>query len=483
MFGGAAAAPAAGGMFGGAAPAAGGMFGGAAAAPAAGGMFGGAAAAPAAGGMFGGAAPAAGGMFGGAAAAPAAGGLFGGAAAAPAAGGGLFGGAAPAAGGGLFGGAAPAAGGGLFGGGGGTIVAPAQAGMGNLFGAAPLGGGTLGAPQMNGLVGAGQMSQAVMAPPPPVIAYTPPTSPPKIAVPPRPVYRHTARSTAKVQTRRWARPDQEGNETNSIQHKNIHNQQPPVVIPMVSIKDPNMFASVVSADADQLSIDAQRNRSGRMDSRLVAVTSPEGMVPSTPLDNTSNHQTPVVKDKPDNSVRFNTPATPQQQDGQHESTPQKASPVKTPTSDFNIRARDTPEGEIRKVELHELTSLSPNHTLLVHDIYIYNAHGSIEFKGPTDLAKVNINKAIRCGHLRLDLYPDVPDDEIPPEGEGFNKPATVKLFNVQPRINDKRMVPEKFERMLKKSLSGEKSGHISYQEETVPTGAKDYVWTFWTKRV
>ena len=118
--GGAAAAPA----FGGLGAPAGNPFGVAGAstaaaafgAPAAGGLCGAKAPAPA-GGLFGGAAPApAGGLFGGAAPAPA-GGLFGAAAPAPA--GGLFGGAAPAAAGGLFGGAAPAfgapAGGGLFG--------------------------------------------------------------------------------------------------------------------------------------------------------------------------------------------------------------------------------------------------------------------------------------------------------------------------------------------------------------------------------
>ncbi|KAG0202421.1 hypothetical protein BGX28_005053 [Mortierella sp. GBA30] len=193
-FGAPAAAPAAGGLFGGgttstagtslfgapkpaapagglfgisAAPATGGLFGAApaSAAPAAGGLFGTtASASPATGGLFGAtaasAAPSAGGLFGAASTAPAAGGLFGAASTAPATGG-LFGAAAPAAstaGTGLFGAsaqsAAPATGG-LFG-----SVTPATGGFGaSTFGAKPATGGLFGAstsaaPATGGLFGA-----------------------------------------------------------------------------------------------------------------------------------------------------------------------------------------------------------------------------------------------------------------------------------------------------------------------------------------
>ena len=59
-----------------------------------------------------------------------------------------------------------------------------------------------------------------------------------------------------------------------------------------------------------------------------------------------------------------------------------------------------------------------------------------------------------------------PNESPPPEGEGLNKPATVKLYKVDPAKDGKRVDPSKYERALMKSLSGGQSKHVSYQLES-----------------
>ena len=156
--------------------------------------------------------------------------------------------------------------------------------------------------------------------------------------------------------------------------------------------------------------------------------------------------------------------------------PLEASPVRCPEPPFDIEGRDTPEGDRHTITLPDPRS---NQKLEIWDLHIHNAHGSIEFPGLTDLSKVKVHEAIRCHHLRLELYPDA--EELPPEGEGLNKPALIKLYNMDPKKNDKKVDPEKFERMLKRSLSNPGSEHKSYQEEIVPGGGKGWVWTFSVK--
>jgi len=251
-------------------------------------------------------------------------------------------------------------------------------------------------------------------------------------------------------------------------------RNPNSVIPMVPINDPAMFASVPSADADQLAMNTPKPSPGGLDGRLVPLESTPSRqeqdhrnrpvaTPTTPGFDT---QTPTQA-----QAAHGTPSTPREQ--QQQQQPLEASPVKCPEPPFDVEGRDTSDGDYRVITL---PTSSSNKKCEVWDLHVHNAHGSIEFPGLTDLAKVNIHEAIRCHHLRLELYPDA--EELPAEGEGLNKPAVIKLYNMDPKKNDKKVDPEKFERMLQRSLGSQGSEHKSYQEEIVPGGGKGWVWTF-----
>lgn len=343
-------------------------------------------------------------------------------------------------------------------------VPPAAGGMGGMFTSAMNNGG-LGAPQANTLGGqqvAAQPLATVQVPQPPV-------SPPKITAPPRPVYRHTARSTAKVSSRSWAKPDPQPS------HNQIGGSTSKVVIPMHSKKDHSLINSMPSADTDRLYAEEQAARKkaeaqGAQDPRLQLV-SPEKPV-STPGGLYGLALTPVPATATPTTVSQLSPVPSKNLD----TTPQRPSPVvqKYPANTLNVTGREEAAGpEV------EINPESGNHKLQVYDLRVHNEHGSILFEGMTDLTKVDINEAVSLHHLNLDMYPH----GAPPKGQGLNKPATVKLYQMKPCKNDKSVAPEKFEKMLKRSLSNTKSEHVSYQEEDedgqyAPGGKNGYVWTF-----
>lgn len=130
--------------------------------------------------------------------------------------------------------------------------------------------------------------------------------------------------------------------------------------------------------------------------------------------------------------------------------------------------QDGPVMEVRMPLHSSHNELGPQ----VWDLHIQNTHGSIFFPGRTDLTKVDLEKAVVLHHLNLDMYPA--PMQPPPEGEGLNKPAQVKLYHFEPERGGKQIASDKFERLLKRSLDKTQSKHMSYQKD----GSNGWVWTF-----
>lgn len=301
-----------------------------------------------------------------------------------------------------------------------------------------------------------------------MVVYEAPTSPQaQVSAPPRPVYRHTARSTAKVHSRRWARQDAQPATSTPTSSSMIEN--PHQVIPMHTITAPPWKvppANTRSADADQLALEQVQPKpiTPGVDSRLGPRVSPvkQGNV-ATPGAGLYGAAPPAGA--------ANIAPVPYT-----ESPTPNASPVKSPDPPLNAEGKDGPNLQPKVLDLSY-----NNKKMQVYDLKLSNAHGSIEFQGLTDLTKVDIQKTVVLKYLNLDMYPGM---EPPPEGEGLNKPATVKLYRCNPcnpAKGDKIVPHDKFERMLKRSIEQSKSEHISYKEESENGVNNGWVWTFRVK--
>lgn len=321
---------------------------------------------------------------------------------------------------------------------------------------------------MMGAMGGGVIGQQMVAMHPPVITYPLPVSPPKVQAPSRPVYRHTARSTAKVQSRRWARTDETPRNDNAASNTGSSIGS---VIPMQSIKDPNLMASARSADADEL----QQYNSMPKD-RLVPIESPATPQPPTPFEQEAPHSSPQAGGlygaanleasafggaQQAQVLRPSPQALPV--------TPCEATPVKRPYVDLDIRGAKERNGSLDKIDV---TQQLPNQKQEFWDLEVSNPFGSIQFDGVTDISKIDFEKDLVLKHCTLNLYPD---GQPPRVGEGLNKPATVKLYNVKPERGGKQIDPKKYENALRKSLSGGPSEHLRYEEHDAVQG---WVWTF-----
>lgn len=286
--------------------------------------------------------------------------------------------------------------------------------------------------------------------------YEPPTSPVKVTAPPRPVYRHTARSTAKVQSRKWAR--QESTQASSVPTASSVVANPNTVIPMNSIKQP---LQTPIFDDRQIAPVSKASTPG-MDPRLEPPPEQQSAAwLASPLDSMVGLSAAPTPSPLHTPIHLNHAAAPT---GANPSPTQ----LKSPDPPLHMEARRRPNSPLEAVPLQS----SHNKLVEVWDLRIHNAHGSIFFAGRTDLTKVDLEKAVVLHHLNLDMYPA--PMEPPPEGEGLNKPAEVKLYQFKPEKEKKQIAPEKFERLLKRSLDKTQSKHVSYQEE----GSSGWVWTF-----
>lgn len=157
-----------------------------------------------------------------------------------------------------------------------------------------------------------------------------------------------------------------------------------------------------------------------------------------------------------------------------EQPPNPPTPLKSMPTSLFAEGSETPDGKIEAIDLDKSSS---NKKSLVYHLRLHNEHGAIAFDGVTDLSKVDLEKAVELKELSLELYPNMP---LPQEGQGLNKPATVKLYRMKPMRKGKPIDPAKFEARMKNSLADTPSKHISYMEEFI-NGEYVWVWTFWVK--
>jgi hypothetical protein len=72
----------------------------------------------------------------------------------------------------------------------------------------------------------------------------------------------------------------------------------------------------------------------------------------------------------------------------------------------------------------------------VENFSIFNEHGKIEFKGTTDLTKLNLDQIVNIQPKVISLYQNGQIDFKPEKGQGLNKAATLHMFNVFAQKSD-----------------------------------------------
>lgn len=250
---------------------------------------------------------------------------------------------------------------------------------------------------------------------------------------------------------------------------------PSAVIPMRSFNEPlapYMAAAAAAAALPDASTPAA-------DPRLAPDLSPAPKPgEAAPPEFAAPAATPATQNAVDTTLSPATvPSPATAPEAANELLPNPPTPLKEPSSgSLFAEGSETPNGKIEAINLSKL-QLDGNKKSVFYHLRLHNEHGEIAFDGPTDLSKVDVEKAVELKELSLELYPN---SELPKEGEGLNKPATVKLYRMNPQRKGKPIDRAKFESKMKNSLAGTPSKHVSYLEEFIH-GEYVWVWTFWVK--
>lgn len=112
--------------------------------------------------------------------------------------------------------------------------------------------------------------------------------------------------------------------------------------------------------------------------------------------------------------------------------------------------------------MQEILQGAPQDLQRVHNFTIINKHvGQIRFFGYSDLTGIDLDSTVLIDPGEVTVYP--PAMELPPLGNGLNKPALVTFYNIHPR----KPTPEGYERMerrLKKNCEEKGLAFVAYDQ-------------------
>ena len=112
--------------------------------------------------------------------------------------------------------------------------------------------------------------------------------------------------------------------------------------------------------------------------------------------------------------------------------------------------------------MQKILQASPQDLQKIHNFTITNTDvGQIRFLGYSDLTGIDLNSTVLIDAGEVTVYP--PTMDLPPLGNGLNKPALITFYNIHPR----KLTPEGYERMerrLKKNCEEKGLGFIAYDQ-------------------